>query len=248
MSLAPLQKALFRYDPILRKDLQLSGTLHFPEVEKVLPTFYEQLFEKVHIRITVSRKSFELGLEGESESLKDLVRNQFLRIEDELRRGLREVLEQDPIFCFTKVKDHLDAYITDFQGGENNDCVYTFTRSDSTQQSINIPSVAQFVMDPDGKLLSMHIQQKGVLSQLEFSTFERGDFLYFGSILLKQSQGELRQTRQISLSYGQTQGVVYPEKITFSDLDDRGEPLKKSGNLNPVSMILKYVALENLGP
>jgi len=105
-SLSNLKKALDRYDPILDEDTVLEGILHFPEVEKVMPIFYRQLFERVSLHLSVSREDFKIEARGKSEDLKELLRNQLVSIEQELRVAFQQMLENDPIYRMKYVVEH----------------------------------------------------------------------------------------------------------------------------------------------
>ena len=235
--LAPLQRALQRYDPILGSDLVLDGILHFPEVEKVLPDFYRQLYERVHLRLVVSRHSFSLEPEGRSEELKAMVREQFLKIEDELRTSFSEMLENDPLVHLGQLQEHLASYTMAVAQEAN--LQYRFNLRENT--ALRLPQVLEFELSPAGRLLQLTCVEKQHTLSVTFTTSEIEGRYYITGLDVVQKKHGLDKYRRVDIEYQLVSGVRCPARIMLTTVDGQGRPVLVSGNLNPLSLVFHSV-------
>lgn len=227
------------YDPILKKGLSLEGVLHFPEVEKVLPEFYHQLYQRVSIHIRVSRKDIVIEPRGKNEDLKEMVRQQFLRFEDDIKLSLRELIDNDPVYRLGRIKDHPEQFSVKLSQDEEEQS-YAFTL-DSKLRSRGTPHKVSFHMSRDGKLQKIIVEEQERRIEIFFESQEYEGKLYIQHIRLKMNKHGQKQFRDLEIEYAQKEDLRYPSRITLTLSDESGKPLNVSGNLNPISMLIQSV-------
>lgn len=238
-----LQEALVRYDPILTDKVLLEGTLHFPEVEKILPDFYRQLYEKVSLHLFASRHGVKIEPRGKSEELKEMVRDQFLGIEEEIKASFQQIVENDPLWRMGSVRENLHCYQASLENKVEAGDHYQFRLSPGNEGK-KIPSAIYFETGKDGKLVRLCVTDRDCSLEAGLETVEAGGRYYFSRMDLVIRRRGAARFRRIEISYGESAGVRYPRKILITELDSQGEPVKASGNLNPVSLIFDAVMVK----
>lgn len=233
----PLQKALNQYDPIIAKNVILEGRLHFPEVQKILPDFYQQLFDRVNIHLKITRDQLKINLEGKSEHLKELVRQQFLQIEENLKTTFLQVLKKDPLYRLkhvTEAPSNYKAEITSFPSSTE----YQFTQKKEKKSTLS-PQLVAFEINEEGVLKKMNILDHKTKTEIRFKSIKHKDRLYFTQLQLIQSRHGIQKYRHLKIEYGEINHQRYPKRIILTETDSQGQLKLVSGHLNPVSMLFK---------
>ncbi len=233
-----LQDSLKKYDPIITEDNTIVGTLHFPEVQSVLPDFYKQLFERVQIELVASRKDIKIQLKGKNEFLKDMVRQQFLKIEDQLKNTIRQALMKDPLYRLNKIIEKPKNYVKNARKYDNNTS-YTFVNKTKKASEKDGPSKLSFDLSEKGKLKNLTIVDWKYTTEITFESFEKNGKFYFSKLKLIQTRNGIPKYRTIEINYKQIDNLYLPIKISLSETDQKGELTKVSGNLNPISIHFK---------
>jgi hypothetical protein len=233
-----LKKSLEKYDPIVNDKKELVGTLHFPEVQSVLPDFYKQLFERVQIECRASKKEIKIELKGKNEFLKDMVRQEFLKFEDQLKSTIRQALVKDPLYRLNKIIDQPENYISKSRKYDNN-TNFTFLSKVKEATELMGPSKLSFDINASGQLKSLTIIDWKYTTEITFVTKSFKNKYYFSELNFIQSKNGISKYRKINIDYKTVDGVYVPVKVSLSQTDQRGQLLKVSGNLNPISIYFK---------
>lgn len=240
--LRPLQKALRKYDPIVKKNIELNGKLHFPEVESKLPDFYKQLFKRVFIQLSVGRSKFKVDIGGESEQLKDLVRQHFLKIEEKLKGEFLEVMENDPIYRLKNVGENPLAYSTVVHERHASK-EYHFNVKIGIGKKHKLPKAVMFELSEKGRLEKMVVEDKRSVAEFTFTTEMVDKKYYISRIDMIYKRHGIEKHRKLEVVYDEKEGIRFPTKLTMSELDSQGNLLIVPGHLNPVSMVFDTVSV-----
>jgi hypothetical protein len=233
-----LQNSLKKYDPIISEDKTIIGTLHFPEVQSVLPDFYKQLFERVQIELVASKQDVKIQLKGKNEFLKDMVRQQFLKIENQLKNTIRQAFMKDPLYRLNKIIEKPKNYTSNTQK-YNNNTSYTFVNKIKEATEEDGPSKLSFDLSEDGKLKNLTIVDWKYTTEITFESFMKNARYYFSELKLIQTRNGIPKYRTIKINYHQVGDDFIPREISLAETDQRGELTKVSGNLNPISVHFK---------
>lgn len=217
--------------------------MHFPEVEKILPEFYKQLFQRVNLHLTVGRNQFEIDIRGESEHLKDLVRQQFMQIEDVLKIQFLEVMNKDPLYQLKKVSEENAEYQSQIHVKPVS-TEYHFTIRLGKRKK-KIPKSVVFEITSKGKLNRMSVVDEHSTSEFSFISEEVDGKFYFKEIHMIYKRNNISKFRKLDIFYFTEKGIRYPKSLRMTELDSQGLPLQVSGHLNPISMIFNSVKVIN---
>lgn len=233
-----LLAALKKYDPILEEKETLKGTLHFPEVQKVLPNFYQDLFKRVHIQLIASRSEFDINVVGKNEFLKDMVKQQFLSVEEQLKETFFEAIQKDPLYRLNQLKKTPALYENTISQSRNK-TEFTFNNKITEVKKQLGPKRISFYLNHSGKLTRLFIKDWDVETEIEFTTQEKNKRFYFTELFLTQKRSLKTKHRKISIFYSENTVGRFPNKIQISDVDASGKLIKNTNSLNPVSLYFK---------
>lgn len=238
---ALFDQMLKKYAPLISEGVELRGILQFPELQKAMPGFQKKLFERVLIRFQATRSSFDVKLEGDSEDLKELVRNQFESIRKDMEDSFRLMLENEPLYRMRRIESHKNEFEVSLGKSRKQETRLHFERMTDNKL---LPERVVFVANKDAELHALTVADRGSLTTATFSAKKMMSLLYLTHVFLSREESGKERFYSMQILYDDSKSHPYPKEIILAETDEFGRALEKSGLLNPVSLQVEDAELE----